>query len=418
MHLVRPGHRSPVGSPPPGGDPPPAALTAVSALPYHAGLMQPFGPPHALLDRALAGERLTPDAAMALHDSAPTDALMAAAHARRSARVQPADRVTYLVDRNINYTNVCITDCQFCAFYRPPGHPESYVNSRAVLAEKISELVAAGGSRILMQGGHHPDLRLEWYEDLLRWIRASFPTIEIDAFSPSEIQHIADLERMPIGAVLDRLIAAGLAGLPGGGAEILDDEVRGRISPKKQSAGGWIELMRLAQERGLATTATMVIGFGESTVHRIAHLERLRTHQDRALASHGNGFIAFIAWTAQFENTSLGSSRFRPQFGAGAESYLRQVALSRLYLDNFVHVQASWPTMGPDVAARALRAGADDFGSTMLEENVVSAAGTIKTRMDAAEIRAEIRRAGFVPAERDTRYRIRQEFRETAAAAR
>jgi cyclic dehypoxanthinyl futalosine synthase len=369
------------------------------------------------LERAVAGERLDPAAAQAIHDAAPTAELLAAADARRRTRVVPADRVTYLVDRNINYTNVCITDCQFCAFYRPPGHPESYVNSRAVLAEKISELVAVGGSRILMQGGHHPDLHLAWYEDLLRWIRATFPTIEIDAFSPSEIQHISDVEGMPAGTVLDRLIAAGLEGLPGGGAEILSDDVRGRISPKKQSADGWIEMMRLAQERGLATTASMVIGFGESTVHRVEHLERLRQRQDQALATHGNGFIAFIVWTAQFEHTSLGSSRFRPQFGAGPEAYLRQLALARLYLDNFAHFQASWPTMGPEVAAQALRAGADDFGSTMLEENVVSAAGTVRTRMDAAEIQAAIRAAGFVPAERDTRYRIRREFREPAAVA-
>jgi cyclic dehypoxanthinyl futalosine synthase len=367
------------------------------------------------LERAAAGERLDPAAAQAIHDAAPTAELLAAADARRRTRIVPADRVTYLVDRNINYTNVCITDCQFCAFYRPPGHPESYVNSRAVLAEKISELVAVGGSRILMQGGHHPDLHLAWYEDLLRWIRATFPTIEIDAFSPSEIQHISDVEGMPAGTVLDRLIAAGLEGLPGGGAEILSDDVRGRISPKKQSADGWIEMMRLAQERGLATTASMVIGFGESTVHRVEHLERLRRSQDRALATHGNGFIAFIVWTAQFEHTSLGSSRFRPQFGAGPEAYLRQLALARLYLDNFAHFQASWPTMGPAVAAQALRAGADDFGSTMLEENVVSAAGTVRTRMDAEEIQAAIRAAGFVPAERDTRYRIRREFRAPAA---
>jgi cyclic dehypoxanthinyl futalosine synthase len=385
------------------------------------GLMQPLSGDNAAraaalaLSQAEAGERLSPAAAIALHDAAPTAALLRIAHTRRLARVAPADRVTYLVDRNINYTNVCITDCQFCAFYRPPGHPESYVNSRAILGQKIAELVAAGGSRILMQGGHHPELRLTWYEDLLRWIRTTFPSIEIDAFSPSEIQHIAAVEGLALETVLDRLIAAGLAGLPGGGAEILDDEVRGRISPKKQSAAGWLEVMRLAQERGLATTASMVIGFGESSGHRVNHLERLRTHQDQALATHGNGFIAFIMWTAQFEHTSLGGSRFRPLFGAGPEAYLRMLAVSRLYLDNFVHLQASWPTMGPEVAGAALSAGADDFGSTMLEENVVSAAGTVRTRMDAEEIRAAIRQAGFVPAERDTRYRIRQDFRAPAA---
>jgi cyclic dehypoxanthinyl futalosine synthase len=362
---------------------------------------------------AAAGERLDPAAGMLLHDHAPGPELMRLADARRAERVPPADRVTFLIDRNINYTNVCITDCQFCAFYRPPGHPESYVNSREVLGAKIAELVAHGGTRILMQGGHHPDLRLSWYVDLLRWIRATFPSIEIDAFSPSEIQHIADVEGESVPAVLERLIAAGLAGLPGGGAEILADPVRSRIAPKKQSAAGWLGVMREAQRLGLATTATMVIGFGETTADRLTHLERLRALQDEALATHGNGFIAFIVWTAQFENTSLGASRFRPAFGAGPEQYLRMVALARLYLDNVPHVQASWPTMGPEVASAALRAGADDFGSTMLEENVVSAAGTVRTRMDAAEIRDLLRAQGFRPAQRDTRYQILTELPAT-----
>ncbi len=361
------------------------------------------------LARAAAGERLTTADGALLSTRAPLADLRRLAHERRTHRLPP-HRVTYLVDRNINYSNVCITDCQFCAFYRPPGHPEAYVNSRETIGEKIAELVAAGGTRILMQGGHHPDLRLVWYEDLLRWIRGSFPTIEINAFSPPEIQHIAALEGISIEETLVRLMAAGLRGLPGGGAEILDDGVRARVSPKKQKAGEWLAVMRSAQRLGLTTTASMVIGFGESMAERMNHLERLRSHQDEAQAAHGNGFTAFIVWTAQFENTSLGTSRFRPDFGAGREAYLRQVALSRLYLDNFDHIQASWPTMGPDVAAEALSYGADDFGSTMLEENVVSAAGTVRTRMDAAEIRRHIRRAGFTPAQRDSRYAILHEY--------
>ena len=363
-----------------------------------------------LLARTAAGERLDLAAGALLHDHAPAPELMRLAHARRAERVPPAERVTFLIDRNINYTNVCITDCQFCAFYRPPGHPESYVNSREILGAKIEELVAHGGTRILMQGGHHPELKLAWYVDLVRWIRTTFPTIEVDAFSPSEIQHIADLEGLAVTAVLEKLIAAGLAGLPGGGAEILADEVRSRIAPKKQSAAGWLSVMREAQRLGLATTATMVIGFGETTADRLTHLERLRSLQDEALATHKNGFIAFIVWTAQFENTSLGASRFRPTFGAGPDQYLRMVALARLYLDNIPHLQASWPTMGPEVASAALRAGADDFGSTMLEENVVSAAGTVRTRMDAAEIRDLLRAQGWRPAQRDTRYRILAEY--------
>jgi cyclic dehypoxanthinyl futalosine synthase len=355
------------------------------------------------------GARLTPEAAARLWAEAPTAELRRRAHELRRALNAP-HRVTYLVDRNINYSNVCITDCQFCAFYRPPGHPEAYVNSRETIGAKIADLVAAGGTRILMQGGHHPDLRIGWYEDLLAWIRREFPSIEINAFSPSEIEHIATVEGLSVETVLTRLAAAGLRGLPGGGAEILDDEVRARVSPKKQKTAGWLEAMAIAQRLGLTTTASMVIGFGESIRERLNHLEALRAHQERALATHGNGFTAFIVWTAQFENTSLGGSRFRPTFGAGREEYLRHLALARLYLDNFTHLQASWPTMGPDVAAEALGFGADDFGSTMLEENVVSAAGTVRTRMDAAEIRRYIRNAGYVPAQRDSRYAILREF--------
>ncbi len=370
----------------------------------------------AALGRAAAGARLTPRDGEILFTRAPIGDLRHHAAARRAARA-PARRVTYLVDRNINYSNICITDCQFCAFYRPPGHPEAYVNSHQILEEKIQELVAAGGTRILMQGGHHPDLRLTWYEDLLRWIRATFPTIEINAFSPSEIEHFATIEGLSIETTLERLMAAGLAGLPGGGAEILDDEVRSRVSPKKQKTAEWLAVMRCAQRLGLTTTASMVIGLGETVNHRMNHLERLRSLQDESLADHGNGFTAFIVWTAQFENTSLGASRLRSTLGAGREEYLRQVALARLYLDNFDHIQASWPTMGPEVAAQALHHGADDFGSTMLEENVVSAAGTIRTRMDAAEIRRLIRAQGYEPAQRDSRYQIVRRFPEPEPAA-
>jgi cyclic dehypoxanthinyl futalosine synthase len=321
--------------------------------------------------------------------------------------VNPGDTVTYLIDRNINYSNVCITDCHFCAFYR---HSEddagAYVNSRDVLAKKIEETAAIGGTRILMQGGHHPGLRLAWYEDLVGWIHGTWPSIEIDAFSPSEIQHISELEGIPIRETLTRLKARGLEGLPGGGAEILDDDVRSRVSPKKQKAGEWLEVMRVAQELGLSTTATMVIGFGETIEQRIGHLERLRLLTDESLARHGNGFVAFIAWTLQIRNTSLGASRLAPAYGAGHDEYLRHVAVSRLFLDNIPHVQASWPTMGEETARKALHAGADDFGSTMLEENVVSAAGTGRFRMSEEAIQAEIRKAGFRPAQRDTRYRI------------
>jgi cyclic dehypoxanthinyl futalosine synthase len=362
--------------------------------------------------RAGRGERLDAGAGLVLFQRSDLDVLGEIARAVRQLRV-PGNLVTYLVDRNINYTNVCITDCQFCAFYRPPGHAESYVNSHEALGEKIQALVDVGGTRILMQGGHHPDLRIEWYEDLLRWIRATFPTIEVDAFSPSEIQHIADLEQLGSEDVLRRLQDAGLAGLPGGGAEILDDAVRRRISPKKQDTAGWLGVMAVAQRLGLATSASMVIGFGETLEQRITHLIRLRDHQQQALATHGNGFTAFIMWTAQIDNTPLERSRHRQSYGADTAEYLRQLALCRVMLDNFEHLQASWPTMGPAVARQALEFGADDYGSTMLEENVVSAAGTTRTSMDAAEIRRQIRLAGFQPAQRDTRYRTLRVFPAT-----
>ncbi len=367
----------------------------------------------AILKKAVQGERISFEEAVFLYRNADLDALADAAHQVRCQKTDP-HIVTYLVDRNINYTNVCITNCQFCAFYRPPGHPEAYVRSYEDIARRVEELIAWGGTRILMQGGHHPDLRLSWYEDLLRFLSTTYPEIEIDAFSPSEVEHIADVEGMTVREVLERLMAAGLKGLPGGGAEILDDEIRNRISPKKQNTDGWLNVMRIAQELGLATSATMVIGFGETVEHRIRHLQRLRDLQDESLRKHGNGFTAFIPWTAQIsEANSLGRSRFRDRYGADYDEYLRHTAISRLFLDNFTHIQASWPTQGEAVARRALYFGADDFGSTMLEENVVSAASAYtagKPRMSVYDIHQHILQAGFWPAQRDTRYNIVRTF--------
>lgn len=359
-----------------------------------------------LLDEAAAGRRLSADEAARLCHESDLLALGQAAQQARFRRI-PERRVTYLIDRNINYTNVCITDCHFCAFYRPSDdHPEAYTLPRGVIAGKIEELLDAGGTRILMQGGHHPGLPLSWYEDLLRWLRATYPEIELNCFSPSEVAHIAQLENCSAEDVLARLQAAGLAGLPGGGAEILDDDVRGRVSPKKQSAAGWLDCMRIAQRLGLVTTASMVIGFGESVEQRIGHLQKLRDLQDESLAAHGNGFGAFIAWTLQIENTSLGASKERERFGVGAQDYLRTVAIARLFLDNFEHVQASWPTQGVRLAQVALEFGCDDFGSTMLEENVVSAAGTSLCSVAELNLQRNIQAAGFVPAQRDSRYNI------------
>jgi dehypoxanthine futalosine cyclase len=359
-----------------------------------------------LLGVALDGQRLSAGDAVRLYREADLLALGQAAQAARFRQV-PERRVSYLIDRNINYTNVCITDCQFCAFYRPTKeHPEAYTLSRAEITQKIDELLDVGGTRILMQGGHNPDLPLSWYEDLLHWLRSTYPEIEINAFSPSEIDHIANLEGLTMSQVLARLKAAGLAGLPGGGAEMLDDEVRGRVSPKKQSASGWLDAMRAAHALGLVTTSTMVIGFGETLEQRIGHLEKLRDLQDESLRLHGRGFTAFIAWTLQIENTPLGRSKSRDEYTASAHDYLRLVAVARLFLDNIPHVQASWPTQGVRLAEVALEFGCDDLGSTMLEENVVSAAGTTLRNVAELTMQRSIHAAGYTPAQRDSRYNI------------
>jgi len=368
------------------------------------------------LGRATTAERLDRSDAITLYDEADLAVLGQLADAARRRRLG-AERVTYLVDRNVNYTNVCITDCTFCAFYRPPRHAESYVLDRVELARKLEDLVKIGGSRVLLQGGHNPELRIEWYEDLLTWLRSAFPTLELDAFSPSEVAHIAGLETISVRKVLERLTRAGLQGLPGGGGENLEPEVRMQISPLKQSGFSWIETMRIAQQLGLVTSATQVIGFGETTEHRVDHMLRIRALQDDALKGHGNGFTSFIHWPMQFENTGLERIKTRRAETATpspASEYLRHLAVSRLLLDNIEHLQASWPTMGPDVAARALMFGADDYGSTMLEENVVSQAGAAHSCQAELEIQTRIRAAGFRPAKRDPRYRIIAEYAATA----
>jgi len=366
-----------------------------------------------LLDKAAAGERLTFDEGLALYREADLLQLGMAANAARQLRV-PSRIVTYLVDRNINYTNVCTTDCSFCGFYRPLGHAEAYVRTNAELGEKIQELVDVGGTRILMQGGHHPKLQLDWYLDLLSFIRANYPTIEIDAFSPSEIENFSEVFGMGTREVLQALMRAGLSGLPGGGGEILDDEIRGRVSPKKQKTDGWLGVMREAQALGLATSATMVIGFGEQLEHRMRHLLRLRDLQDESLREHGNGFTAFISWTVQHsEMTSLGRSRHRESYGATPHEYLRHAALARIMLDNIAHHQASWVTQGPKIGQVSLEFGIDDFGSTMLEENVVSsAAHDTYNCLSEGDIHALVRDAGYIPAKRDTRYNLLHVFED------
>jgi len=362
-----------------------------------------------ILARVHDGGRVTFDEGLLIYQQADLLELAEAANARRQQLV-PGDTVTYLVDRNINYTNVCVTDCQFCNFYALPGDTaKGYVNSKAVLGKKIEETLALGGTRILMQGGHNPDLPWDYYTDLVDWIHRTYPAIEINAFSPSEIQYMGLISGLSWREVRTELKAVGLTGLPGGGGEILDDEIRQRVSPKKIMTDDWFGVMKVAHELGLTTTATMVIGFREELRHRLNHLERLRQEQEDSLARFGNAFNAFISWTVQIENTPLERSKFASEYGATSTEYLRHTAMARIYLDNLPHMSASWPTQGAKVGQTALHFGCDDFGSTMIEENVVSAAGAISAAMPAMEpkeIHRQIRTAGFIPARRDTDYTI------------
>ena len=353
-----------------------------------------------------AALRLSPEEAVVLYNDAPLHSLMAAAHQRR-LRMHPSGEVTYLVDRNINYTNVCTINCQFCSFYRPPGHEETYTQTYEEISQRIAELEAIGGSRILMQGGVNPSLPMSWYTDLLRHLRNEHPEIDLDCFSPIEIEGLADVCEMTTLEVLKVLQEAGMHGLPGGGAEMLVEDVRKDVSPKKGSPANWLRVMGEAQSLGLTTSATNVIGFGEDNAARVEHMERIRELQDRSLNQHGIGFTSFIAWPVQLEVNSFGR-RNRGQnkhvLGAGSSEYLRHVAVSRLFLDNVEHIQASWPTMGLAVAQMALLGGADDAGSTMMEENVVSASGTSKLDASEVELQSTIVRAGFSPVRRDSDY--------------
>jgi len=350
--------------------------------------------------------RLTVEDATILYEKADINDLMFASLERRKRQV-PGNVVTYLVDRNINYTNVCTINCQFCSFYRPPGHSEVYTQSFEEISQRITELEEIGGSRILMQGGVNPDLGLDWYLKLLSNIREKHPKISLDCFSPIEIEGIADVCELTTYEVLTKLKKSGMHGLPGGGAEMLVDDVRLDISPKKGSAENWLRVMSEAQELGLTTSATNVFGFGETEHHRILHMERIRELQDLAISKGRVGFTSFVAWPVQLENNSFGKrnrGRNKIELGAGPVEYLRHISVSRLFFDNIDHIQASWPTMGLGVAQMAILAGADDAGSTMMEENVVSASGTKKTLAKEEELQSSIIRAGFMPVKRDSDY--------------
>jgi cyclic dehypoxanthinyl futalosine synthase len=344
-----------------------------------------------LLSRAADGERVSAAEAERLAASASLFDLGLAADAIRR-RKHPDGVVTYIVDRNVNYTNVCTTSCRFCAFYRPLGHPEAWVLSRPQLAQKLSEVVAAGGVQILLQGGLHPELRIEWYEDLFRWMKAEFG-LGLHALSPEEILHIARLESLSVGQVLERLRKAGLDSVPGGGAEILVDRVRRTIAKAKCTSDEWLGVMRVAHHMGLRSSATMMYGTVDTARDRVAHLVKLRDLQDET-----KGFTAFFCWDFQHER----GTHIEPGEN-GTVLYLRQQALARIVLDNIEHVGASWVTQGPEVGQVALRFGADDFGSVMFEENVVSSAGTTFC-MNAQAMEHRIRAAGFKAARRNVHY--------------
>jgi len=308
-------------------------------------------------------------------------------------RQNPEPRVTYAVDRNINYTNICVSGCRFCAFFRAPGAAGGYVLSWDELAAKLDELKAYGGSGVLLQGGLNPELPPVYYEELVRFIRDA--GLGVHGFSPPEIYFLAARNGLSLEQVLGRLVAAGLSSIPGGGAEILVDRVRRQISPNKCTSDQWLEVMAAAHRQGLKTSATMMFGHLETRAERLAHLLKIRELQDQT-----GGFTAFIPWTFQPGGTSLGGEAL------GAVEYLRTLAISRLVLDNVPHLQVSWVTQGPKVAQLALKFGADDFGSTMLEENVVAAAG-VGFRLERQEIDRLIHQAGYQPRERDHRYNLR-----------
>ncbi len=356
-----------------------------------------------LLEKAVAGERLNPEEGLALLQSTDLTAIGQAADAV-TRRLHPEPFRTYNIDRNINYSNACTAVCDFCAFYRPPGHPDVYVLTREQLHQKVQETIDLGGDQILMQGGLHPQLPLEWYEDLLRDLRSTFPTVNVHGFSPPELHHFAKLSKLPLRTVLERLKDAGLGSIPGGGGEILVDRVRRLITRGKVLTDDWLNVHRVWHELGGKSTATMMFGHVETLAERIEHLERLRQLQDET-----GGFTAFICWTFQppeappwYDNRRDGVDMSQIQ-EAGAFEYLKTQAIGRLYLDNFPNIQSSWVTQGEKIGQVALFFGANDMGSLMIEENVVSQAGTVY-HLSVETLRRCITEAGYIPRQRNVYY--------------
>jgi cyclic dehypoxanthinyl futalosine synthase len=362
-----------------------------------------------ILDKALRGERLQLEDTIRLFESNEIEKMGAAANTIME-RWHPDPMATFVIGRNINYTNVCDVFCRFCAFYRRPGSDEGYVLPDETIYQKIAETIAVNGTEILMQGGVNPDLPFSYYTDILRGIKQRFPEITMHSFSPAEIMKMKEISGLSLEEVLREIHAAGLDSLPGGGAEILDDRTRRKISRLKGSWREWMDVMQTAHKVGMNTTATMVIGLGESMEERALHLLRVREAQDECIANKydSEGFLAFISWTFQPDNTNLKLDRQTP------EEYLKTVAISRLVLDNIKNFQSSWVTMGPDVGKLSLQYGCNDFGSTMIEENVVSSAGaTYKVNIES--ITQLIREAGKIPAQRNTRYDILRVFDDANA---
>ena len=359
-----------------------------------------------LLDKAVAGERLSPEEGLRLLESSDLPALGKAADSV-ARRLHPENYRTYNIDRNINYTNVCTAVCDFCAFYRKPNDDEAYVLDRGELLEKIEETVELGGDQILLQGGFHPQFRLDWYEEMLGDIKARFPQVNVHGFSPAEIHHFTKVNKLDLQTVLGRLKEAGLGSLPGGGAEILVDRVRREITRGKVMSDDWLNVCRVWHELGGRGTATMMFGHVETLAERIEHLERVRQLQDET-----GGFTAFICWTFQPGHTDL-EHRVRP---AGSYEYLKTQAVARLYLDNMANIQSSWVTQGLKIGQIALTYGANDMGSLMIEENVVSAAGTVHY-LTLEEMKDAIRELGYEPRRRNVWYDLVDERVSDSAPA-
>jgi cyclic dehypoxanthinyl futalosine synthase len=356
-----------------------------------------------ILDKAVTGERLTPEDGLALLQSHDLIAIGKAADAV-TRRLHPEPYRTYNIDRNVNYTNACAAVCDFCAFYRPIGHEEVYVLTQEALHQKVQETVDLGGDQILMQGGLHPKLPLEWYEEMLSGLKSAFPQVNIHGFSPPELHHFHKLSNLPLETVLQRLKDAGLGSVPGGGGEILVDRVRKLITRGKVLADGWLEVNRVWHKIGGKSTCTMMFGHVETLEERIEHLDRLRRLQDET-----GGFTAFICWTHQppheapwYDNRKDGVDMSKlPE--AGAFEYLKTQAIGRLYLDNIPNIQSSWVTQGEKIGQIALSFGANDMGSLMIEENVVSQAGTVY-HLSVETLRKCIREAGYIPRQRNVFY--------------